>query len=92
MLEIGKSNTKKKEEYVAAAAASTKIEVVGDNFKAVNPDEVNETSFVPSSYIASSILLQNDAHHNFIDSIKPHSILTNYIFGLKIYMQHFKLV
>ena len=81
-----------KEEYISAAAVPTKIEVVGDNFKAVNPDEVNETSFVPSSYIASSILLQSDAHHNFIDSIKPHSTLTNYIFGLKIYMQHFKLV
>lgn len=58
MLEIGKSNPKRKKNIMTAAAAPTKIEVVGDNFKAVNPDEVNETSFVPSSYIASSILLE----------------------------------
>ena len=89
MLETGKSNTKRKKEYLATVPLPIKIEVVGDNFKAVNPDEVNETSFVPSSYIASSILLQSDVHHNFIDSIKPYSTLNNYIFGLKIYMQHF---
>jgi hypothetical protein len=34
----------KKEENIADAAAPTKIEVIGDNFKAVNPDGVNETS------------------------------------------------
>jgi hypothetical protein len=47
MLEIGKSNTKRKKNIITAAAAPTKIEVVGDNFKAINPDKVNETSFVP---------------------------------------------
>ena len=46
MLEIEKSNTKRKKNIITAAALPTKIEVVGDNFKAINPDKVNETSFV----------------------------------------------
>ncbi|MDW0283027.1 MAG: hypothetical protein QN720_11030 [Nitrososphaeraceae archaeon] len=47
MLEIGKSNPKRKKNIMTAAAAPTKIEVVGDNFKAINPDKINKTSFVP---------------------------------------------
>ena len=47
MLEIGKSNMKRKKNIITATATPTKIEVVGDNFKAFNPDKVNETSFVP---------------------------------------------
>ena len=42
-----KSSVKRKKNIITAAAAPTKIEVVGDNFKAINPDKVNETSFVP---------------------------------------------
>jgi hypothetical protein len=40
-------NTKRKKNIITTAAAPTKIEMVGDNFKAINPDKVNETSFVP---------------------------------------------
>ena len=92
MPEIGKSSTKRKKNIISAAAAPTKFEEVSDNFKAVNPDKFNETSFVPSSHTTSSILLEGDAYHNFVDSIKSPSTLINYNFGLKKYMQHMKLV
>ncbi len=65
MPEIGKSSTKRKKNIIAAAAPPTKIEEVSDNFKAVNPDKFNETSFVPSSRIASSILLHGGSLSQF---------------------------
>jgi hypothetical protein len=66
MPETRKSSTKRKKNIIPAAAAPTKFEEVSDNFKAVNPDKFNETSFVPSSHNTSSVLLEGDAYHNLL--------------------------